>query len=314
MKLALIFNGQGAHYAGMGMDFDRQFPQASAVYEQAEAVTGWPLREWIQQEPERFGQTRYAQVAITSTSLAIYRSIQDLLPPVSYMAGLSLGEYSALVASGALDQASAFALLQERGELMSRQCETLASDSPCQMAAVMGVPYEECQALVAQVADQEPLYIANINSSAQIIVAGTMAAVERFKEIAKAAGYKKVIPLKVEGPFHSPLMANAQEAMAQALEKVTFKQGDVPVISNTTLDLHQPESLSQVLVRHLVEPVYWKQTIDKLVEEGVTHLVQIGPGNTLAGLLKREGLPLKVQVLDKVEDLDALKNFLTEEE
>ena len=102
--------------------------------------------------------------------------------------------------------------------------------------------------------------------------------------------------------------------MAQALEKVAFKQGDVPVISNTTLDLHQPESLSQVLVRHLVEPVYWKQTIDKLVEEGVTHLVQIGPGNTLAGLLKREGLPLKVQVLDKVEDLDALKNFLTEEE
>lgn len=310
MKLAIIFNGQGAHYENMGLDFAQQYEVANQVYEQCESVTNEPIRQWIEKEIERLSQTRYAQVAIVATSIAIYESIRSQLPEVSYMAGLSLGEYSAFIASGALSLKEGISLIQQRGELMSQWCEQLQEQSNYQMLAVMGQTLAGVQFVIQENGYQDVVHIANINSSQQIILAGEKDTLNAFASVAKANGIKKLLPLKVEGPFHSPLMAGACQPLREVLNRVTFEQGEVSVISNTTVTPHRVDMVRDTLVRHLVEPVQWQQTIDYFIEQGVTHIVQIGPGKTLAQLLKRESNAPRCLVIDKVEDVAQLHDFL----
>lgn len=314
MKVAVIFNGQGAHYPNMGLDFQDVFPQSKEIFDKVESITGMPIREWIESDQEKFKETRNAQVAIAGVSMAIYESIKSSLPAVTFMGGLSLGEYSALMASGMLGIDEGFKLLQERGELMSQHCKKLAEETPAQMLAVINMPYEEIEKLVDELnTDDAPLFIANINSSSQVIIAGTKESTKAFRKAAREAGYRKVMPLKVEGPFHSPLMSPVCKPFEKALEKVTFSSGEVPVISNTTVKPHTIETVKPLLVNHLVEPVRWRQTIDRFNEEGITHIIQIGPGDTLFKLLSREENVPKTMVVDKVEDVSLLKEFLTEE-
>lgn len=311
MSIAVIFNGQGAHYEGMGQDFVQEFKEAQAVYESVEAITGYPVREWITTDFDALKETRYAQVAIAATSLAILESIEEKLPAIDFMAGLSLGEYSALIASGAVQVDEGFELLKTRGELMTAHCETLRETSELAMDAVMKMPFEDIQAVVAEVnAEEEQLYIANINSSAQVTVAGTEEATTQFKTLAREQGFKRIMPLQVEGPFHTPYMAPVCDPFSEALEKVTFREMGVPVVSNTTVTPHTTESVRELLVRHLVEPVRWKETIDYLVAEGVTKVIQIGPGKTLANLLKREENAPETLVIDKVEDVEKIESFI----
>lgn len=310
MKLAVIFNGQGAHYEGMGMDFVAQYETAKSVFDAFEQQTTFPIRQWITSDIQQLSQTRYAQVAITATSLAIYYSIQAELPAIDYMAGLSLGEYSALVAGGYVSLESMIPLLQKRGEFMSLHCETLAKESPAQMVAVMGSSQSALQQLIDEAHLSESVFLANINSSQQIIVAGTGASIEQFTQLAKAQGIKKILPLKVEGPFHSPLMAPVCEPFGEVLAEVDVQKGQIPVVSNTTLDVHTADTLKEKLVQHLVAPVQWQQTIDFFVKEGVTHLIQIGPGQTLVQLLKRESHAPQCFVVDKVEDVAALQTWI----
>lgn len=311
MSIAVIFNGQGAHYEGMGQDFVQEFKEAQAVYESVEAITGYPVREWITTDFDALKETRYAQVAIAATSLAILESIEEKLPAIDFMAGLSLGEYSALIASGAVQVDEGFELLKTRGELMTAHCETLRETSELAMDAVMKMPFEDIQAVVSEVnAEEEQLYIANINSSAQVTVAGTEEATTQFKTLAREQGFKRIMPLQVEGPFHTPYMAPVCDPFSEALEKVTFREMEVPVVSNTTVTPHTTESVRELLVRHLVEPVRWKETIDYLVAEGVTKVIQIGPGKTLANLLKREENAPETLVIDKVEDVEKIESFI----
>ena len=154
------------------------------------------------------------------------------------------------------------------------------------------------------------LYIANINSSAQVTVAGTEEATTQFKTLAREQGFKRIMSLQVEGPFHTPYMAPVCDPFSEALEKVTFREMEVPVVSNTTVTPHTTESVRELLVRHLVEPVRWKETIDYLVAEGVTKVIQIGPGKTLANLLKREENAPETLVIDKVEDVEKIESFI----
>lgn len=311
MSIAVIFNGQGAHYEGMGQDFVQEFKEAEAVYEAVETITGYPVRQWITTDFDALKETRYAQVAIAATSLAILESIENKLPAIDYMAGLSLGEYSALIASGAIKIDEGFELIKTRGELMTAHCKGLRENSEISMDAVMKMPFEKIQEVVAEVnADEEKLYIANINSSAQVTVAGTKAARTEFKTLAREQGFKRIIPLQVEGPFHTPYMASVCDPFSEALEKVTFREMEVPVVSNTTVAPHTSEGVRELLVRHLVEPVRWKETIDYLVAEGVTKVIQIGPGKTLANLLKREENAPETFVIDKVEDIEKMEHFI----
>lgn len=311
MSLAVIFNGQGAHYEGMGQDFFESFPEAQAIYEKVETLTDSPVRQWITEDFEALAQTKHAQVAIAATSLAIYQSIEAQLPAIDYMAGLSLGEYSSLIASGMLDFDEGFQLLKKRGQLMTRHCQQLRKSSDIVMAAVLKMPLDEIQAVLEAVnAEEEKLYIANLNSSTQVTIAGTEDAVAQFKIIARELGYRRIMPLKVEGPFHSPYMAPVCESFQKELNQVSFQEGNVPVISNTTVEAHTPADVRELLVRHLVEPVRWEETIDYFVDHGVTKIIQIGPGKTLANLLKREDNAPETLVIDKVSDLDQIEPFI----
>ena len=200
--------------------------------------------------------------------------------------------------------------MPQRGELMSAHCALLAEESPAEMVAVMGVSQESLQSLLDEKGLADKVYIANINSTQQLILAGRSEDIASFKLIAKEHGIKKLLPLKVEGPFHSPLMEAVCEPFGKVLDGIAIEEGQVPVISNTTLEPHQSATVKDVLVRHLVEPVQWRQTIDYLVNEGITHIVQIGPGNTLAQLLKREENAPQCIVVDKVADVELLKQFI----
>jgi len=311
MSIAVIFNGQGAHYQGMGEDFAESFPEARAVYEKASALTTYPVRQLTTGDFSSLSQTRYAQVAIAATSLAIYESVESQLPAISYMAGLSLGEYSSLMASGMLSFEDGFTLLKERGELMATHCEALRETADITMAAVIQMPLSEIKAVIAEVNQpKEQLYLANLNSSTQVTIAGTKEAVAQFKKRARKQGYKKIMPLKVEGPFHSPYMEPICEPYADILTDISFQDGEVPVISNTVVKPHTPAHIKDLLVRHLVEPVRWQETIDYFKDQGVTKLIQIGPGKTLANLLKRETDAPETLVIDTVDDLNELESFL----
>lgn len=314
MTLAIIFNGQGAQYKDMGLDFNQQRPVAKEVFDIAEEVTDYPIREWIESNPEMFNQTQFSQPAIAAVSLAIFNSLKEEYPQIAkakYMAGLSLGEYSSLIASGMLTLEDGFKLLKERGRLMTEHCQILEEEQPVQMAAVIAMPLDEIKQLVAEIHSEEmPLYIANLNSTTQIIIAGVKDSIKTFRKKAKETGYKKVMPLKVEGPFHSPLMQAVCEPFKEILANYTFTTGSTPIISNTTLEEQTTEKVRDLLVRHLVEPVRFQETIELFNNEGVTHLIQIGPGPTLANLLKREENVPKCLVIDKVEDLALVSEFL----
>jgi len=311
MKVAVIFNGQGAHYQGMGTDFNQKYSKYSEIFELAERTTEYPIEQWIETEPEYLSKTRYAQLAVTAVSLGIYNSIQQKLPVIEMMAGLSLGEYSSLIASGMLSYEEGFRLIKQRGELMSTHCEKLSSESSFKMSAVIGVPLDEIKKMVDEVQKLGyDLYIANINSSMQIVIGGSKEGVKNFNRKAKESGYKKSIPLKVEGPFHTPLMQEVCAPFSKYLENVDFTDGDVPVISNTTVEKHTPSNIKDNLVRHFVEPVKWKQTIDYFNDHGITHIIQIGPGDTLKNLLKRENDVPKCLVIDKVDDVQKMDSFL----
>lgn len=311
MSLAIIFNGQGAHYEGMGQDFADNFPEAKKVFNKAEQITGYPIRQWIAEDMTPLAQTQYAQVAIAATSLAIYNSIKDKLPVISHMAGLSLGEYTSLIASEMLSFEEGLSLLQKRGQLMTKHCEALRKESDIVMEAVMKIPLQEVRELIAEVnGSEEKLYLANLNSSTQVTIAGTTEAVASFKALAKDRGYKRTMPLKVEGPFHTPYMAPVCAPFSDALKEVTFRETSIPVISNTNVEPHTVEDIQGLLERHLVESVHWKETIDYLVDQGVDKIIQIGPGKTLANLLKREVNAPATLVIDKVEDLEKLEDFI----
>lgn len=311
MSLAIIFNGQGAHYKGMGQDFSEKYPEAQAVYEKVEGLTGYPIREIINEDIQLLEQTQYAQVSIAATSLAIYKSIEKQLPAIDFMAGLSLGEYSSLIASGMLSFDEGFTVLKKRGQLMSDQCEVLRGASDIVMEVVLKMPLDEIKEVLTEVNKVETeLYLANLNSSQQVIIAGTQDAVDRFKEIAQDKGYKRMMPLKVEGPFHSPYMESVCEPYGELLAQTDFHEGEIPVISNTTVEPHSVNKIEDLLVRHLIEPVQWEATIQYFIDHGITKIIQIGPGKTLANLLKREQNAPKTLVIDKVDDLNKLTEFI----
>lgn len=311
MSLAILFNGQGAHYPEMGLDFAAAYPEAKQVFEKAETITGYPITQWLLEDMTPFQQTQYAQVAITTTSLAIYNSIKTKLPVISYMAGLSLGEYTSLIASEMMSFEEGIQLIKQRGQLMTKHCETLRKEQDIAMEAVMNIPLQEVKAIIAEVNEEVvSLYLANINSSTQVTVAGTTDAIATFKTLARERGYKRMMPLKVEGPFHTPYMEAVCAPFKEAVSQVTFQEGSVPVISNTTVAPHTVTDVTALLTRHLVESVRWQETITYLVANGIDKIIQIGPGKTLANLLKREPDAPATLVIDKLEDLEKLEDFI----
>ncbi len=283
-KVAYVFPGQGAQYVGMGRDLSEGFVSAKNIFQQADGVLGFPLSKLCFEGPEEeLRQTINAQPAILTVSYACLEAAREVnpgLPPARFMAGHSLGEYTALAASGVLDFRTAVYLARERGRLM-HEAGTM---HPGSMAAVIGL--EETP--LREVCQQTRTYIVNMNSPGQLVISGERYSVAKAMEIAKDRGAARVIPLLVSGAFHTPLMQPAVEGMTEILSRLAFADPAIPIIANTTA---QPLTTAQAVKEELIQQLYccvqWQRSVEYMISKGVSTFIEIGPGKVLAGLIKR---------------------------
>lgn len=290
MSIAFTFPGQGSQSVGMGKALADAFPVARAVFDEIDAALGQKLTAVIWDGPENdLTLTENAQPALMAVSLAAFRVLQDeagldLKKHASFVAGHSLGEYSALAASGALTIADTARLLRIRGRAM--QAATPVGTGA--MAALLGLDYEQAVAVAAEAAQGEVCQAANDNAPGQVVISGTKAAVERAVEIAKGKGAKRAILLPVSAPFHCALMQPAAEAMAEALEKVAIAAPVVPLVANVLAQpISDPSEIRRRLVEQVTGTVRWRESVEYLAGAGVTKLVEVGSGKVLSGLVRR---------------------------
>lgn len=296
-QTAFIFPGQGAQYVGMGRDFYENCPESAAVFELAEQVTGLPVRALCFEENDKLNITEYTQICLLTAELAVLKAVERHCRP-HVTAGLSLGEYAALVAAGRLDMADAMALVRKRGIYMQEAVPTGGA-----MAAVLGLDNETVERICAETPGIVEL--ANYNCPGQIVISGEEAAVAAAGEAIRAAGAKKVAMLKVSGPFHSSMLAGAGEKLAKALEGVRVNDSDIPYVCNTQAQyVTDPSLIKPLLIRQVSSSVRWEQSIRAMTGAGVDTFVEIGPGRTLCGFLKRIDRSVKAINIDKFEDLE----------
>ena len=305
-KTAFLFAGQGAQYLGMGRDLYDQYPIVKETIDQASQVLGYDLRHLIDTEEEKLNQTRYTQPAILATSVAIYRLLKEKGYQPDMVAGLSLGEYSALVASGALDFEDAVALVAKRGAYM----EEAAPAGSGKMVAVLNTPVEVIEEACQKASELGVVTPANYNIPAQIVIGGEVVAVDRAVELLQEAGAKRLIPLKVSGPFHTALLEPASQKLAETLAQVSFSGFACPLVGNTEARVMPKEDIAQLLTRQVKEPVRFYESIAVMQEAGVTNFIEIGPGKVLSGFVKKID---KTAKLANVEDQASLETLLENE-
>ena len=287
--LALLFPGQGSQSVGMGKELCAASPAARDVFERADAALGFALSRLCFEGPEdELKRTANTQPALLAHSIAAFRDLEARFPEriagAAFAAGHSLGEYSANVAAGALELEDALRLVRRRGELMQEAVPAGVGA----MAAVIGLPPEAVEGACREAAGSEIVAPANFNSPEQTVIAGHAAAVARAGERCVAAGAKRVIPLPVSAPFHCALMAPARERMRPLLESAAFSAARVPVVTNVdAAPASAADALRDALVRQIDSPVRWVESIRRLASDGVTRALEIGPGNVLAGLVRR---------------------------
>lgn len=289
-RIALVFPGQGSQSVGMGRAARDAWPGARDVFDRADRALGFPLARLCFEGPEEtLRLTANTQPAILATSLAILTAVREGLGAawserVVCAAGHSLGEYTALVAAGALDLEDAVRTVRKRGEYMQ---EAVPAGQGA-MAAVLGLPLQEVEALCLEAAGGECLSPANLNAPEQIVVAGTAAAVERLGPLARARGARRVLPLPVSAPFHCALMAPAQDRLEKHLGAVSLKDAAFPVIANATaMPERRAGEFRTLLVRQVTAPVRWIETVERIKALGAGVILEIGPGKVLCGLAKR---------------------------
>ena len=303
-KTAILFAGQGAQKLGMARDLYDQYPIVKETYDQASRVLGYDLRDLIDQDEEKLNQTRYTQPAILTTSVAIYRLLVEKGLQPDMVAGLSLGEYSALVAAGSLDFEDAVALIAKRGQFM----ETAAPAGTGKMVAVMNTDVALIEEACEKASDKGYVKPANYNTPAQIVIGGDVAAVDAAVDYLKEAGAKRLIPLNVSGPFHTALLKPASEKLALELETVDFQEFQVPLVGNTEAKVMEKEQIKSLLARQVMEPVRFYESIDTMKELGLTKVIEIGPGKVLSGFLKKIDKNIEVLAVEDEASLQALLN------
>ena len=296
-KIAFIFPGQGVQTTGMGKDFYDAFSVSADVYNRADKIR--PVSSLcFEASEEELKKTYNSQVAIVTTSLAMYESFKSLcdIEP-DYVLGHSLGEYCALYSAGVFDLESAVKLISKRSELMNEAAE----ENQGTMAAVIGLKADTISECVKSI---DGVYIANYNSPEQVVITGLVPAVKEAEEVLKAAGAKRVVPLSVSGAFHSPFMRNASNKFVKYLESFEFKDAKYPVITNIDAkETVNGEQLKHKLPFQIHTSVYWVQSINYLISKGVDTFVEIGPGKVLAGLNKRISPDIKTYNVNSVESL-----------
>lgn len=309
-KVAWLFPGQGSQAVGMGVALAEAEPRAHQVLEEANEALGFSLSGLMAQGPEdQLKLTEHTQPAILTHSTMVVRAYGDRLPKADYVAGHSLGEYSALVANGALSFGDAVRTVRERGRAM----QVAVPVGVGAMAAILGMPAEEVEAACARAQTQtgKVAVPANFNGPGQIVIAGHVEAVETAMELLKAKGCRKMMKLPVSAPFHSPLMEPAQTHMEPLLQELAFAAPACPLINNVdAARVSDPAALRDGLLRQIPGAVRWEATMALLLQEGVTTFFELGPGKVLAGLVKRQakeaGLEVQAYSIGAPEDMAAL--------
>ncbi|NTW97143.1 MAG: ACP S-malonyltransferase [Oscillochloris sp.] len=305
MSTAWVFPGQGSQTVGMGHDLYEQLPAARAIFDQADQILGFPLAQLCFTGPEaELTATENAQPALLTVSAALVRALEELGGPglvrPQAVAGHSLGEYSALVAGGALDFATALRLVRRRGELMAATHEG-------SMAAVIGLAQADLEQICQRVsADAGTVVVANYNAPDQLVISGNTAAVEQAGKLAKEHGAKRVLPLKVSAAFHSPLMHQVAEGMEHEFERAEVRDLTVPLIANVTAqELRTADELRREAVAQVMAPVRWIESVQAMVERGCTTFVEIGPGKVLSGLIRRIAPQARLVAISSLADVRA---------
>jgi [acyl-carrier-protein] S-malonyltransferase len=310
LKIALVFPGQGSQKVGMGKALAEAFVGSRSAFDEADAALGFPLSRLCFEGPEADLQlTTNTQPAILAASIAAWRALAAGGIRPAFVAGHSLGEYSALVAAGAIGLADAAVAVRRRGRYMQEAVPVGIGA----MAAILGLDLPAVEAACREAAQGQVVSPANINSPGQVVIAGHKEAVERASALARAAGARRAVPLPVSAPFHCALMEPAQERLARDLASVVFKDPDVPLVNNVdALVIRTADDCREGLVRQVSAPVRWLEAVQTLVREGVDTVIEVGPGTVLSGLVKKIDKGVRVLNVEDPASLEAALPALAE--
>ncbi|MGN9154899.1 ACP S-malonyltransferase [Bariatricus sp. HCP3S3_E12] len=304
-KIAFIYPGQGAQKAGMGKDFYENSELAKAVYDKASELLQIDMKALCFEENEKLDLTEYTQAALVTTCLAMTKVVEKrgLKPDVT--AGLSLGEYCAISVAGGMKEEDAISLVRKRGILMQN---TVPAEEGA-MAAILGM---DASVIEEGIKDLEGVTVANYNCPGQIVITGETKAVEKAAEILKEAGAKRAVLLNVSGPFHSPMLKQAGEELAKEMEKVEMEPLQIPYVTNVTAEyVTDIRETKKLLAEQVAASVRWQESVERMIAEGVDTFVEIGPGKTLAGFLRKIDRSVKVYNIGTWEDVDKVVLELT---
>lgn len=295
-KLAFIFPGQGAQYIGMGKDFYKEFPICRQTIEKAAEISKLDLEKICFEENEKISITEYTQIAMTAVEAAILKALEEKGFYSDMTAGLSLGEYGALLASGAMSLEDIFYTVRKRGIYMQE-----AVPKGGAMAAVLGMEAELIEMLCEET--QGIVSVANYNCPGQIVITGEETAVAKASEKLKEAGAKRILPLQVSGPFHCEMLEGAGAKLSKVLEEISLGEIKIPYVSNVTAQIvREKEEIKELLVKQVSSPVRWQQCVETMIEKGADTFVEIGPGRTLSGFMRKINRNVTVMNIQTVED------------
>ncbi|WP_413539973.1 ACP S-malonyltransferase [Aerococcus viridans] len=303
MAIVFLYPGQGAQYTGMGQDLLNHHPEIATYFDKASEVLGYSMQDLCFQEDTQLNQTEYTQPAILTVSTAFTALLREAGITADYLAGLSLGEYTALVEAGVLSFEDAVDLVSHRGRFM----QAVAPAGAGKMVAVMKAERTLIEDICQQVREASGQYVApaNYNTPKQIVIGGDASAVDTAVAKLTEAGVKKMVELNVSGPFHTALLLQASDQLADYLDKFDFKPQRVPVISNTTATAHQDGQVKDLLIQQVMKPVNWSDSIEYLIEQGVDTVIEIGPGKTLSSFMKQINKEIKIYRVEDEETLQA---------